>query len=279
VDAVTSVWLLKRFMPGWEEAEVKFVPAGETLESQIPDIDPEIIHVDTGMGMCDHHQSDEDTCAARKTMEYIAKSQKSKVKSQKLAGRIHKNFPDEALVRMVNVVNEIDHFRDSAFPNPSADYYDFGMVGIMDGWKLLYAEDSLKIVQLAMLLLDGIYKSFQNKVWAEKEITEEGIEFRSKWGKGLAVETVNDEVVRLAQKIGFVVAVRKDPKKGFVRIKGLPSSKVNLTSTYKKLTKLDSEATWFLHASNKMLLNGSMKNPKSIPTRLTLREIVETIKK
>ena len=40
LDAITSVWLVKRFMPGWKKAEVVFVPAGETLDDQPVDSDP-----------------------------------------------------------------------------------------------------------------------------------------------------------------------------------------------------------------------------------------------
>src|SRR3989344_8330959 len=75
VDAITSVWLLKRFLSGWNEAQVKFVPAGKTLDNQIADSDPEIWHVDTGMGILDHHQTDEDTCAAKRCLEYIIRQE------------------------------------------------------------------------------------------------------------------------------------------------------------------------------------------------------------
>jgi len=272
VDAVTSVWLLMRFLPGWEKAEVKFVPAGKTLNNEIVDSDPNILHVDTGMGMLDHHQIDEDTCAAKRTMEYIATQvQNSKLKVQ--------SFPDEALERLIDVVNDIDHFREVYYPNPAADFYEFTLIGILDGLKLLYPDDHQKLVDLSLLALDGIYKTFQNKVWAEDEIKENGIEFDTKWGKGLAIETINDETMRIAQKQGYVLAVRKDPKKGFVRIKALPASRVDLTSCYNIYKKKDTAATWYLHASKKMVLNGSVKNPESIPSRLTLREIVEVLKK
>lgn len=268
VDAVTSVWLLKRFLPGWDEAEVVFVPAGKTLNEEIVDSNPDILHVDTGLGMLDHHQVDDDSCAARRTLDYI-KDQRSKNKEQKLE--------DEPLERLVEVVNEIDHFREVYFPNPTSDYYDFGLVSILDGLKLLYPDDHKKILEMGVAAMDGIYKSFQNKVWAEKEL-EEGIPFKTKWGKGIGVETVNDEVVRLAQKFGFVLAVRKDPKKDYVRIKALPDSKVDLKECYNRYKKLDPEATWYLHASRKMILNGSMKNPETKPTKLTLREIIEVLK-
>lgn len=295
VDAVTSIWLLKRFLPGWEDAEVAFVPAGSTLNGDIVDSDKDILHVDTGMGILDHHQTDEDTCAARRTLEFVGKSQISNLsasggshamagrdKSQSRKGKISKinnKFPDEALERLIDVVNDIDHFREVYFPNPTADYYDFGLVGILDGWKLIYGEDYHRITELGLILLDGIYKKFQDRVWAEKEIKENGIEFTTKWGKGMAVETINDETVRLSQRMGYTVAVRKDPKKDYVRIKVLPESDANLTACYNKYKRIDPEASWYLHVSKKMILNGSMKNPRTKATKLTLREIIDVLKK
>jgi len=275
VDAVTSVWLLKRFLPGWEEADVAFVPAGKTLDNEPPDTHEDIVHVDTGMGILDHHQTDEDTCAAKRTMEYITAQISAKGRSS--VGR--KNFPDEALERLVDVVNDIDHFREAYYPNPMADFYDFGLVAILDGWKLIYSNDHHKIVERTLEIMDGIYRNFQNKVWAENEIKESAVDFTTTWGKGMGIETLNDEVVRVAQRMGYTVAVRKDPKKGYVRIKALPESKADLTSCYNIYRKLDSDATWFLHASKRMVLNGSIKNPDSKPTKLTLREIIDVLKK
>jgi len=271
LDAITSVWLLKRFMPGWDKANVAFVPAGSTLNDEVVDSDPSILHVDTGLGKLDHHQTDEDTCAAKRTLEFV-------LQSQKLAGNDVKS-KDEALERLVEIVNDVDHCRDAYYPNPGADFYDFSLIGQLDGWKLLYPEDNQKLLDLGMVALDGIYKKLQDKVWASSEIEEKGVNFTTKWGKALGIETVNDEVVRLGQKMGYVLVVRKDPNKDYVRIKALPNSKADLESAYKKLKKMDPEATWYLHVSHKMLLNGSMKNPKTKPTRLTLREIVDVLKK
>lgn len=272
VDAISSVWLLKRFLHGWEEADVAFVSAGKTLNNDIPDTDPDILHVDTGMGMLDHHQSDEDTCAARRTMEFIAKKLKEN-------GKRHKRFPDDPLIRLVDVINDIDHFREASYPNASADFYNFGMVSVLDGWRLLYPDEHLRVTRQGMDMLDGLYKTFQNKAWAEKEIEENGIPFTTEWGDGMGVETVNDEVLRVAQLRGCTVAVRKDPKKGFVRVKALPESSADLTKVYNAYKKLDPEATWYLHASKKMVLNGSSKNPDSRATKLTLREVVDVLKK
>jgi len=74
--------------------------------------------------------------------------------------------------------------------------------------------------------LDALLHDFENRVWAEREIAEKGVEFKTKWGKGLGIETVNDTVIKLAQKMGYAVVIRKDPRKGFVRVKARPEKKV-----------------------------------------------------
>ncbi|MEK7129505.1 MAG: chromate resistance protein ChrB domain-containing protein [Patescibacteria group bacterium] len=262
LDAITGIWLVKTFFSGWEEASFAFVPAGQTLEGKPPDGNPDILHVDTGFGKFDHHQTDADTCASRLVLDEIQKT----------------NGQDEALTRLVTVVNDVDHFREAFFPNPTADFWDIGLVAQIDGWRLLYADNPIRIVELGMAALDGIYKTFQNKVWAERELREKSIEFSTKWGKGIGVTTVNDEVVHLGQKMGYVVVVRKDPKKGYLRIKALPKAEIDLTPVYNRLKALDPSATWFLHASRHMVLNGSSKNPDMKPTKKSLPEIIEVIK-
>jgi len=263
LDAVTSIWLIKTFFPSWEEASYAFVPAGSTLEGKPPDDDPEILHVDTGFGKLDHHQTAADTCASLLVYEEVKKE----------------HGTDPALERLLSLVNDVDHFREVFYPNPAADFWDFGLVSQIDGWRLIYADNPIKIVDLGMEALDGIYKTFQNKVWAEKELKEKGIEFTTSWGRGIGVETPNDETVHLAQKLGYVIAVRKDPKKGYLRIKALPKNEIDLEKVYNALKKQEPDATWFLHASHHMVLNGSSKNPDMRPTKKTLNEIIDVIKK
>lgn len=290
LDAVTSVWLIKRFWKGWDEAEVKFVAAGETYENQMVDSDANIVHVDTGMGKFDHHDRNEDTCAAKLILNVILNGVKDPTNFKKSAGDSSPEFTPqnagvqndkkiEGLERLVVLVNDIDHFREVYYPNPTADFYDFGMVGMLDGWKILYGNEPEKIIELALPCLDGIYRQLENKVWAEKLLKEEGIEFKCQWGKAVGVETGNDEILHTGQKQGYVLVIRKDGKKGYVRIKSLPDPKFDLTGIWKRLQKADSQATWFLHASKHMVLNGSTKNPKMKPTSLGLEEIIEIIKK
>jgi len=261
LDAITSVWMVKTFWPDWEEANLAFVPAGTTLNKKDPDSDPEILHVDTGFGKYDHHQTDADTCAAILVYEEV----------KKLHG------PDPALERMMAVVNDVDHFKEVFYPNPEADYWEFWMVGQIDGWRLLHGNNPMKIIELGFQSLDGIYKVFQNKIWAEKEFTK-ATEFKTKWGKGIGFETINDEVIHQAQKRGHAVVIRKDPKKGYVRIKSLPKDEIDLTPVYDTLKKREPDASWFLHASRHMVLNGSAKNPDMKPSQLTLQELINAVR-
>ena len=100
LDAITSIWLAKTFLPAWEEASLAFVPAGATLEGKPPDDNPEILHVDTGFGTFDHHQTDADTCAAKLVLEYLLEQNEIKKSLQ------------EPLLRMIEVVKDFDHFRE-----------------------------------------------------------------------------------------------------------------------------------------------------------------------
>ncbi|OGH26745.1 MAG: hypothetical protein A3C30_01905 [Candidatus Levybacteria bacterium RIFCSPHIGHO2_02_FULL_40_18] len=294
LDAIASSWIIKRFLPGWENAECQFAPAGEKLKGVylrkgevIEKVDDhDVIHVDTGLGPLDHHQTeDENTCATKLAFDYVLASNES------LSGDENKI---EALKRIVEYAVNEDHFQEVFLPDPDNEIYGFSIVSLVHGIKLMYPKDDQSVMAFGMDTLDSFYHYFENKVWAEKEIKEKGIRFDTKWGKGLAVETLNDTVLKLAQVMGYVIAVRKDPSTGSVRIKARPKRRANsqkptaksqvledvdidLTPVYEKLRKMDPDATWFLHVSKRMLLNGSPKNPKMKGSKLTLSEVVEVL--
>ena len=287
MDAITSVWLIRKFLGGWDKAETKFVPAGDRL-LPLPKNDSfeyaiekkggdEYVHVDTGMGSLDHHQtSDKDTCAASLTFDFVKEGfleNEPTINKEKL----------QALERMVKYVVEIDHFREVFRKDALADYNDFSIVNILDGLKMQKPNQDNYYVEFVSECLDALLHDFENKIWAEREIKGNSVEFNTRWGKGLGLETINDSVVKLAQLMGYVIVVRRDPRKGYVRIKARPDESkhekgVNLTLAYEKLKKIDPNATWFLHVSKKMLLNGTPKNPKMKPTKLKLNDIIEVLK-
>lgn len=291
MDAITSVWIVKRFLQGWEDAVVKYVPAGETINGKTPKEaiekirsagsgqagEDEVMHVDTGMGPLDHHQIfDTNVCGASRTWDFVKKSYKKH-------GEHLKDDKAEAVGRIVKVVVDIDHFKEVFWRDAQADHYEFHLVGILDGLKLLKPNQDGYYTTFVMEALDGLLHEFENRIWAEKEIKENGKEFETRFGKGIGFETINDTVIKLSQKMGFVAVIRKDPRKGYVRIKVLPNKigdkEIDLTLAYEQLKKMDPDATWFLHVSKKMLLNGTPKNPKMIPTKLLLTDIIKVLEK
>jgi len=282
LDAIAAIWLIKKFLPGWEEALIQFVPAGERIKgSRIGVVlietinNNEVIHVDTGFGPLDHHDiQDENISATSLTWEYIRKTQN--LDSEKLRDR------RRAIERMIKIITEADHFKEVFWQNPMADYHEFSFLGILEGLKFEKPDQDDFYVDFSIKCLDAILHNFENRIWAEKEIAEKGQEFKTRWGEGLGVETVNDAVLKLGQKMGYTVVVRKDPRKGYIRIKAKPSinkqQEINLTLVHEQLKKMDPDATWFLHISKKMLLNGTPKNPKMKPTKLSLDDIIEVLK-
>lgn len=265
LDAVSSAWLVKRNMPGWEDAQLKFVNAGETLDKKGPDENPEIIHVDTGLGQFDHHQEKNyEMSAAKKVFIYLDKKNYLKV------------YDRDALSRMVDLIAKIDNFQEIHFPNPEADIYDFAIHQIITGLRPVTQNDQERC-DLMFKILDGTLQVFKNKIKAESEI-KEAFTFKSKWGKTFAIESQNEETIKLAQKLGYEMVIRKDPKLGFVRIKTIPSDKLDLTRLYEKVKEADPKADWFLHVSKNMLLNGSSKNPDIKTSNLTLNKLIDIIR-
>lgn len=287
MDAITSVWLLKRYLPGWEEANVRFVPAGErisnlqspisNLQSPIETIgENEVVHVDTGLGPLDHHQTQSDkVCGASLTWDYV-KKESDNFKNQK-SERVRDKI--EAISRIVKVVVDVDHFKEVFWKDAMADYHEFSLVNILDGLKLQKPGNDAFYVEFVMQNLDALLHEFENRIWAEQEIKTNGKEFKTRFGKAIGFETLNDTVIKLAQKMGHVLVARKDPRKGYVRIKANPDSDIDLTLAYEQFKKIDPDATWFLHISKRMLLNGSVKNPKMRPTKLSLTEIISVLEK
>ena len=264
LDAITACWLLVRFGGNeFADATFGFVPAGERLEDE----DNNSVHVDTGLGKFDHHQPDrgrEDTCAATLVYEWLV--HKRRIQDQ------------EALRRMVDVVNDLDHMRNFFWDDPGNDRYEFFLGSLLNGLKLGgHVKNDHELVDFGMRCLEGLYTAFKIKVAAEEDL-KKGIVFETTWGKTLALESKNDETIKLGIKSGYRVVARRDPESGMVRIKGAPLEEINLKSVYEKIREADPDATWYFHPGGHMVLNGSIRNPKMRPSKLSLDEVITLLK-
>ncbi len=267
LDSAFAIWLVRRFLPGWKKAELKFVPAGETWENKPPDDNSEILHLDTGLGRFDHHQSDEDTCASILIWEEIL------LQSEKI-----KDWQKKAVERILKIVNEVDHARFLAWPEPESDNWDFHLYQILGGLVGNFKDRPEKAIEMTLPVIDGLFRVFGEKVEAE-EVIKNGLEFKTKWGKGIGFMTENAEVQYLALKKGFSLVVKKRPKSGHLGLYGSWQKGVDLEQVFEKLTKKDPKADWFLHASGCLVLNGSRSNSKMKPTNLDLETVIKLLPK
>lgn len=264
LDCITASWLVKRFFPDWNEADIEFIPYQGTWNNIAVDSQPDVLYLDVGMGKFDHHQRSEYTSATKLVFEHALSNGYIEGKSQ------------DALNRLVTLVNEIDHFAEWNYPDASSDKWDLALFQIVGGLKQKGYEDR-NILSVIHTCLDGVLQLMKNKIKAEEEI-KKGYVFHSKWGKTLAMNTGNDEAMRLAQKTGYSMVITKNPDDGNIRIKTVPLPTHDLTPLHKKIMEKDTKGSWYLHISCHMLLNGSKKKPGYIPSPLTLQQLIEIIK-
>lgn len=275
LDAIASVWMLKTFdNQHYADAKVAFVDPGKTItDSQIADlgyarVDFEAVtHTDTGLGEFDHHQKDRGllhVSATSLTYDHCC--------------QVHPELKsDMALKELVRIVTDIDHFTDCFWPEANDARYAFMLDAILDGLESAGLHTDETQLDFGMKCLAGVYKKLEETTKAAEVLTR-GIEFPTKWGKGIAIETNNDTVIKFAQKSGYAVVIKKDPDEFHARIKGIPGDAVDLTPLANLVMQKDKIGTWYFHPSKKMLLNGSSKWKDKVSTPLTLEQLVQMAK-
>ncbi len=275
LDAITSVWLLKRFdSQRYASAKVAFVNPGDTISLEEAEKEfncqlHEITHVDTGLGEFDHHQTErasKEICAATLVFDYLKEVRPEIV-------------DDFALKEIVKIVVDVDHFGEIDWPEAKESRFVFTLHELIHGHESVEPHNDDSQLHFGMSALDCAYAEMTNRLKAEEIIQTKGVEFEIGEGKCLGLETQNDETIKLAQVKGYVLAVRKDSEYGHIRIKVRPDASFNLEKLYQAIKEIDQKATWFYHASGKMLLNGSIKHRNQIASSISLQGIIHLIQK
>ncbi len=275
LDAITSVWLLKRFdSQRYANAKIAFVNPGDTISLEEAEKEfncqlHEITHVDTGLGEFDHHQMERasrEICAATLVFDYLK--------------QVRPEIADDlALIEIIKIVLDVDHFGEIDWPEAKENRFVFTLHELIHGHESIEPHDDDSQLHFGMKALDCAYAEMTNRLKAEEIISNKGIEFSISEGKCLGLETQNDESIKIAQVKGYVLAIRKDPEFGHIRIKVRPDAQFNLEKLYQAIKEIDSKATWFYHASGKMLLNGSIKHRNQIASALSLQSMIRLIEK
>jgi uncharacterized UPF0160 family protein len=273
LDAVSAVWLLKRFdSQHYADAKVAFVNPGETITLEAAEEFGlqlhEVTHVDTGLGEFDHHQPDrgqQRLSAASLVYDHVV--------------RLHPDLAaDKALQTLVEFVTDIDHFGEVNWPDASSPRYSFMIHELIRGMEFQDPHNDESQLYFGLQCLDNAYGSLTQQLKAIEILDTEGTVFEIKIGKVLAIETRNDETIKLGQKRGFCLVIRKDPKDGNIRIKARPDADIDLTPLAELIKSVDHKGTWYNHPSGKMLINGSRKHRNQTASPLSLNEVIELVK-
>jgi len=273
LDAIGSTWMLKRFETNkYADAQITFVNPGQTISiDEAHDLGYElhdVIHVDTGLGRFDHHQPEmagKHVCATSLVYDFVC------MRNNELEN-------DQALQIISDFITEIDHFGE-IYWHEAGDYkYTMMIHELIRGIEFTDPHNDDSQMQFGMTCLDAAYAALTQQVKAKEVIEEKGHEFYIGNVKCLALETRNDDTIKVAQKQGYELVIKKDPKQGNVRIKLRPDSKVTLKNLYEAVIKADQIGHWFYHNSGKMLINGSRKHTSQVPSPLTLDEVINLAK-
>lgn len=272
LDAVGSVWLLKRFdSQTFATARVAFVNPGTriTLEEaeQLGFQLHEAVHVDTGLGQFDHHQperGEQHVSASSLVFEYLCTQYPGLTK-------------DAALQELVRHITDVDHFGEVSWPGEPL-HHSYMLHEIIRGCEFTDPHNDDSQLHFGLSCLDNTYAVLKQYFKAEEIITTKGQEFTLKEGAGLAITTRNDDTVKLAQKKGYQLVIRKDTAQGHIRIKARPDNAIVLLELYEKIKKVDQVGTWYYHPSGKMLINGSQKHRDQKPSPLSLEQVIVLVK-
>ncbi|MFA5070430.1 MAG: hypothetical protein WC528_04060 [Patescibacteria group bacterium] len=294
VDACICAWLATRFgrkhFPGIETAKVEAWPTGRPPEGMKPEDLAEVLAVDVGFGIYDHHNPE------------LAEANKSSADLVAQAiGRIH----DGSLANLLEFCRLQDGEARGYLTGGDRNARMISLVNTIKGWNLLYPDDPQKVVELAGLCLDGIYAMEKDEFQANCDYAR--AEFK---------------VVRGAMRIGFVISStnlisgvmrqggpKKDqaercqvvivshPETGHVRIEAhrdldLAAVRLRLVILEAYYRKIELAGRWadleqlatcrtvepvpniYFHAQN-LILNGSLTHPEVEPMMIDRNRLLQ----
>ena len=151
-------------------------------------------------------------------------------------------------------------------PQPFNTYSKYGKITRIVGVVILVSLIGFELLDASLIL-------FTNEVLLEKD-WKKVVEFETRWGKGMALESDAENVDAVGYAKGYVVVIKVSPKKKWRAFLGQASSKVDFTTVYQKLKLIDPESDWFLHHAKQMLMNGSRSSPNVVRSRLTMKELI-----
>lgn len=257
LDDVCAFWLLKRYLPEARDAALAFTATGPRGGQQHDDEDT--VCVGVGRGKFDEHKGDVGDCATTLVFKHIL----SKVTLDPREERAVRKIVDWTFLE--------DTGRLSTVP-----YRDFTLPVLIELFPA--SEDSdRKVTELGFAILDALLVVQRNVVLVEDDWAKR-IEFDSRYGRAVALESAARKVDTFAYAKGFGLVVIVDPDRTYHTIRADAASSIDLTPAWEAIKAKDPDADWYFHHSKKMLICGGDHAPNARHSSLTLMDLVEALK-
>lgn len=261
LDDICGIWLLRAYLPGFSKATIRFIPideqGGKTWDGRPVDSNPSVIHVGVARGKFDEHRGVKNASATTLVWNYL-----------KRKGFAPRNRRERvALQRIVDYVYAEDTGRLKGLPHRNT------MLPVL----LSGFHESRHRTRIGFLLLQSLLHIETTALTLEDD-WKRRIEFKTPWGRGVALETAAAGSDDFSYRNGFVLVVTYNPKTSDRSIRAAANSRAHLGALARAIRAREPEAQWYLHHSGKLLICGDVVAPRVKRSTLALREIIALIR-
>lgn len=261
LDEVVATWLLMTFDPAVKKPDFKFIPYKPT-GGDVPPGD-EVIALGVGRGKYDEHgMKAGHTCSQLVYQDLLHR------------GLIpNDQFEDKAIAWLVDYAHKEDT---GQWELTDPQYTSFSIPAILRGLWLVHKDDQV-LMHDGLNIIDAVVANLNEQA---KFLTDwdQRIEFESIWGKAVAVHSTFRAADVYAYHHGFVLRVQTDPTKPYADFRGAANSAVDLSLIYNRVNTRE-PGSWYLHQSKKILLSNIDPATGLIPTKMTLAQLIDLVKK
>lgn len=257
IDDIMALWLLQQFHPDFAQASVEFIAKG----SQQAAVPTDAVAIGIGGGQFDEHKGDIGESATSLVWKWLQAQPAVKLS----------DIDQFALDRLVQWVH-----REDLGQLKTQSWWEWSITVPVEYSFDLFHGDNQHVYAFGSQILAAAFGYYQSLVqldldWAKR------IEFPTRWGKAIALESPASGLSQKAWEHGAVLVVQANPVEGQRQFRAKQDSKVDFSELYERVHALEPKASWFLHHEKRMLLCGSRTAVTFVPSQLTLRELIGLI--
>lgn len=259
IDDVAAVWLLKTYHPDFADAAIEFLQKGDS-EPVIPE---GAVAIGIGRGQFDEHKGDKGESATSLVWKWLREQPEVNLDpKQKLA-----------VERLVSWVHREDLAELKMYP-----MWEWSVTIPVEYAFDTYDGDNHRVYDLATRIFEVVIGYYEKVAQLDVD-WDSRIEFESKWGKAIALESPASGLSERAWQQGAVMVIQINPGMGTRQFRAKMDSPADFSEIYEKVRSLEPQASWFLHHEKRLLLCGSRTASTFNPSKLTLQDMIDLVKK